>query len=39
MNKNDVIIIAKTINDKSVQRVGLLPNFAGYRTLRISNPN
>lgn len=38
MNRNDVIIIAQTINDERVKNVGLLPNMAGYRILKISKP-
>lgn len=38
INKSNVIIIAKTIDDPRVRKVGLVPNYAAYRTLRITKP-
>jgi hypothetical protein len=39
MNKNDVVIIGKTIDDPRVKKVGLIPNLAAYRTLRVHTHN
>lgn len=39
MNKSDVIILAKTVDNSAIKKVGLLPNFAGYRILRITKPD
>ncbi len=39
MNKQDVIIIAKTVDDPRIEKVGLVPNIVAYRLLRISKPD
>lgn len=39
MNKNDVIIIGKTIDDPRVEKIGLVANFAAYRTLKVHTHN
>jgi hypothetical protein len=38
LNKTNALIYAKTINDPRVEKVGLIPNLAGYRILRLSKP-
>ena len=35
LNKDSVIIIAETINDSRLEKVGLIPGFAAYRLLKV----
>jgi hypothetical protein len=39
MKKTNITIIARTVNSNSIRNVGLIPNIAAYKIIRISADN